>query len=283
MKTACVTIIYHPDEKTLDNLRSYASFPGPVYVIDNSEGEPGPIARAIGGLSYVIYLHDGQNKGLGARLNQACTLALAAGCDRILTMDQDSFFDSALLRRYLECADAFPEKEKVAMFGVGYGKEATGVDDCAASEIKQLITSGSLLNLSLFAPVGKFDESLFIDGVDTDYCLKSRAAGFRLVCFDHIVLDHRIGLVSYHRSLKSGTVTPRSLHSPVRLYYMTRNYFYLRSKYQRQFPVDLGEHRRDLLIRIKNNLLYGKKRGAVIRYILKGVWAYYTGHMNKLS
>jgi rhamnosyltransferase len=108
-------------------------------------------------------------------------------------------------------------------------------------------------------------------------------AGYRLICFDNIVLDHRIGLVSQHRSLKSGARTPRSLHSPVRLYYMTRNYLYLRKKYKAAFPVDLAEHRKDVLVRIKNNLLYNKQRGAVLRYVLKGIWAYYRGDRNKLS
>jgi rhamnosyltransferase len=283
MDTACVMIAYHPDAKVLTNLRAYESFPGSVYVIDNSEGQPDAVARQIGALPGVKYFRDGVNSGVGARLNQACQLALSEGAEWILTMDQDSYFDPALLRSYMNCAASFPGKAEVAMFGVAYGDTSMDADKCQPVAIHQLITSGSLINLSLFSRIGPFDETLFIDGVDTDYCLKARMAGYRLICFGNIVLDHRIGLVSQHRSLKSGALTPRSLHSPVRLYYMTRNYLYLRKKYKAVFPVDLAEHRKDVLVRIKNNLLYNKQRGAVLRYIVKGIWAYYRGDRNKLS
>jgi rhamnosyltransferase len=178
---------------------------------------------------------------------------------------------------------AFPDQDQVAMFGIAYGNSRTSSGQCQPADIPQLITSGSLLNLNVFKQIGQFDETLFIDGVDTDYCLKSRMAGFRLICFNNIVLDHRIGLVSQYRSLKSGAMTSRSLHSPIRLYYMTRNYLYLRKKYKKVFPNDIREHRKDVLVRIKNNLLYGKHRGAALHYIVKGILAYFRGDRNKLS
>jgi rhamnosyltransferase len=96
MKMACVTIVYHPDEKVLVNLGSYKSFPE-VLVIDNSEAQPNGFARALSDIPHVKYFHDGNNKGIGARLNQACQLAIGAGCQWLLTMDQDSFFDPVLL------------------------------------------------------------------------------------------------------------------------------------------------------------------------------------------
>jgi rhamnosyltransferase len=285
MKTACVTIVYHPDEKVLENLRAYGIISGGVYVIDNSEGQPDWVEQAIPNQPGIRYFRDGINAGIGARLNQACQLAIAEGAEWILTMDQDSYFAPELLRNYIDCVVSYAGREQVAMFGVAYGEEKTDDVKCVASPVNKLITSGSMVNLSLFKRIGGFDESLFIDGVDTDYSFKARAAGFDLVCFNNIVLDHRIGLVSYHRSLKTGSLTPRSLHSPRRLYYMTRNYLYLRKKYGKKyggmFYADLQEHRRILLLRIKNNLLYNRRRGSVMRNVVMGLWAFYAGKRNK--
>ncbi|MER3463640.1 MAG: hypothetical protein C4329_03655, partial [Chitinophagaceae bacterium] len=68
----------------------------------------------------LTYLHDGENRGIAARLNQACKLAIQEGFAWLLTMDQDSFFSDQMLDQYLHCCATYTQLNKVAQFGITY-------------------------------------------------------------------------------------------------------------------------------------------------------------------
>ena len=98
---------------------------------------------------------------------------------------------------------------------------------------------------------------------------------------ENIFINHSLGSVSYHPSFKTFKATPRTLHAPKRLYYMFRNYFYLNKKYSGNiFLEEKRTRRKDLLIRIKNNLIYGKSRITILKYLIKG-WIDYKFTMNQ--
>ena len=283
MNIACVIILYHPDESILLNIQSYISYFEKVFVIDNTEGQETLAAKEIGNLPKINYLHDGQNKGISSRLNEACNYALLESFEWILTMDQDSSFETDAVAKYINCINTFSGKNNVAMFGTNYENKSAALWDCRQEEVSTLITSGAVVNLNLFKMVGEFDENLFIDYVDVDYCLKAQTLGYKIILFKNINLKHRIGNISVHRSLKSFKKTERSLHSPTRFYYMTRNFFYVSKKYDSNFPAVIKTNRKNLMNRIKNNFLYSENRIAVFRYIIKGFFAYRKKQMGKLS
>ncbi len=51
---------------------------------------------------------------------------------------------------------------------------------------------------------------------------------------------------------------------------MTRNFLFVQKQYGKQFPDDVAHEKKMLLNRIKNNLLYNKKRLGVAVSIVKG-------------
>jgi rhamnosyltransferase len=169
----------------------------------------------------------------------------------------------------------------VACFGVEFLGNNSASEICNPAEVPRMITSGTLLNLDLFRKIGPFNEDLFIDQVDFEYCYRAILKGYTNVQFKNIFLNHALGATSFHRSLRSFSETKRSLHSPLRLYYMTRNYLYVKSKYKNDFPAEVNHSRKDLLNRIKNNLLYGTKRMVVIRNVFSGYIDFYRGKMGK--
>ena len=274
---AGVVIIYHPDHQWQDRINSYLEHLEHLFIIDNSESNT---PHNFHDLEKITYRHDGSNEGIAVRLNQAARLAADQGFQWLLTMDQDSSFPQGMLTSYLKCC-AESKAEPVAMFGISFTASAKEVQDCSAEFTRLLITSGSLLNLSLFEKVGGFDENLFIDNVDFDYCFAAGKKGFQTILFNHILLEHQIGTASFHRSLKTGSKTQRILHSPIRLYYQTRNYLYLRRKYQGLYAKEFAHIRKDLLNRIKNNLLYGSERFSVARFIVNGYQDYRSNKMGK--
>lgn len=285
MRIAGVVILYHPElNSILKNISSYLSKLGTLYIADNTENPDPVLIKKIKALPDTVYLHDGENMGIAKRLNEVANKAKSKNYDWLLTMDQDSMFAENNLQNYLHCVNSFKEKEQVAMFGVEYDKKVCQHQSqgCLSIETNQLITSGSIVNLGIFHHLGGFDENLFIDEVDLEYCYRAIVKGFKIIKQKNIYLHHNLGDISYHRSLKNFKLTPRTLHSPIRIYYMTRNYYYLNEKYKSTFPRETTIRRKGLLNRIKNNLLYGNKRFTTIKYILKGYSDYRKKKMGKL-
>jgi rhamnosyltransferase len=279
-----VVILYYPDEAVVERIRTYHQPLQQLFIIDNSDKANRSLLKPLLNQQNITYLHDGSNEGMAKRLNQAATLARAAGFDWLLTMDQDSFFDQDVLQNYIDCAFALEYADQVAMFGIEHDKQLFKKDkQCSALETTFLITSGSIVNLSLWPIIGGFNEALFIDHVDEDYCFRSLLKGYKIIKLDSFLLQHAIGVPSFHRSLKSLKATARSLHSPVRLYYMVRNFLYMRKQYSQQFKKEIGQFRRNLFNRFKNNLLYNKKRVQVLLYILKGFRDFHRNKMGKLK
>jgi rhamnosyltransferase len=91
-----------------------------------------------------------------------------------------------------------------------------------------LISSGCLISMQLYPAIGEFDEALFIDSVDLEWCCRARSRDFALYGVCAAELDHRLG---DHRRV-FGRVIHLVVHSPERVYYMTRNRFLL---YQRAY------------------------------------------------
>ena len=281
MNVAAVVILYHPDTSALENMATYYPFVATTYAIDNSETVSADFVAKINLLNHCRYIADHENKGIASRLNQAADLAIEQGFDWLLTMDQDSAFEKDNFNQYLSCCASF-EKEKVAVFGIQHEDESLQSDHCLPKLVTQLLTSGSLINLKAYKSIGGFDENLFIDQVDFEYCYRALRNELLIVQFDNIFLRHNIGKAITGRSFKTFQKTPRSLHAPIRLYYMTRNLFYVKARYGKFFRNEIAMSEKDLLVRIKNNLLYGKERLQVLKYLALGLMHYKQKRMGKL-
>lgn len=276
-------ILYYPHNSVFTNLASYSSRIEKLFVVDNTPVQTKEFIEKIKTFENIVYLHDGENKGIASRLNFVCNVAKEEGFNWLLTMDQDSLFEHDQLEKYFSCVEHFANAEEVAMFGVNFTGDKIQNTDCSFKESTLIITSGSLVNLKVFEQTGGFDEELFIDEVDFEYCLKAVSKGFKTIQFTHIFLRHQLGVVSNHRSFKSNKLTPRTLHSPVRLYYLTRNFFYLKNNYGKAFNKEIDFKKKALLNRVKNNILYNKEKWKVVTYIIRGWSDYRKKRMGKIK
>jgi rhamnosyltransferase len=284
MNICGVVILYYPDSNVVERVKSYQKALEHLYLIDNSNTNNKELLASLLPGTNVTYLHDSDNKGIAKRLNEAAKLALAAGYRWLLTMDQDSYFGPEVVNRYLSCIDQYENKERVAMFGIKHNESLhLQYQQCVYTKSTRLITSGSMVNINILLEINGFDEALFIDHVDHEYCFRSILLGYEIVRCENILLYHAIGNPSLHRSLKSLQVTSRSLHTPIRMYYMVRNYLYIRDKYAIHFKKELRLFRKDLIVRFKNNLLYNKERAQVVTYIIRGYKDYKLNKMGKIG
>lgn len=280
VKTAAVVILYYPEQSFDENIKSYIDYVGKFYLIDNSEHKSFNLQSLSAYQSKIIIIHDRLNHGIAKRLNQACDLAIKEGFEFLLTMDQDSCFDELTFKNYLNCIAAYQDKTIVSMFGINHEKQLTS-ESCISKKTNTLITSGSIINLSAYKIIGSFDENLFIDFVDTEYCFRSIQKGYDVIEFPNIFMHHQIGETTKHRSFKNIKLSNRSIHSATRLYYMTRNFLYLNKKYNSQFKEELSIYKKDLLTRIKNKLLYQNNRYKILNHLIKAFSDYRNNKMGK--
>ena len=277
-QVAAVVITFHPDPAFFGRLLSYKDQVDHVFIADNSEPAYEFDALLLNDPK-VTLIAGGVNQGIARRLNEVAKMATEAGYKWLLTMDQDSYFEKEHLLCYLEYCNDFAEQKQVAMFGVETAQPPELITNLYAS-VDRLITSGSLLNLDAFSKVGPFDEKLFIDEVDHEYCYRAICKGFKIIQFTHIFLEHQLGQNKQVNRLKGGVKTA-SFHSPLRLYYMVRNFLYVRNLYKNTFQGDLKIRGIGLLHRLKNNLLYGPRKLRTLKMIMLAALDFQRGKMGK--
>jgi rhamnosyltransferase len=280
-KVAGVVILYFPDKELNSRIASYLNYLSRLYIFDNSDNTEKTFDNIFG--DKVVYIKDGKNEGISIRLNQAASMAINESYSWLLTMDQDSYFPLNAFKNYLICIEKYEDKSNTAMFGVQFLNEGIDPSKCSFEILTHLITSGSILNLNAYTKIGEFDEALFIDKVDHEYCFRAILNNFKIVRANNIFLHHNLGTTNFGRSLKNFKKSPRVLHSPIRIYYITRNYFYLKSRYKDQFKESFTEMKKELFIRLKNNILYNSNKLKTISYFFKGIRDSRSGKMGKLN
>ncbi len=274
---AVAVVLFHPDESVYHNIRAYAPYFKTVYLIDNSP-EPSKLPPDFLQQKRFVYLPQKENKGLAAALNLGAAEALKEGYEWLLTMDQDSSFEKEMCLTFLGAVAGLPGKETCAALAPSHWKEKEqgALAWNSFSEPETVITSGTLLNLAIFQGLGGFDEGLFIDTVDHDYCLRAKLAGWRIVQFDFIYMKHEIGRAIYPEV--RGKKIHVTVHPPLRIYTITRNNFRIWSRYRRHFPAYTKGRMYFYFHRtLRNILLYQDQKALRFFYALWGAWDFLAG------
>jgi rhamnosyltransferase len=141
------------------------------------------------------------------------------------------------------------------------------------------MTSGSLLPVWIFDQLGLFATEYFIDMVDWEYCLRIRAAGYRVIDSRDAVLLHSAG-IPVQRRILSFAFYPSS-HSPIRRYYLTRNRIVLFRKYFFRFPLWIIRAMWDGFRETVKCLVGEQDRWIKLQSMRLGTWDGLTGRMGK--
>lgn len=286
MKFAAVVVMYHPTSDVLKNIQSFDSLVDKIFVFDNTEAGTA-FASALQENSKIVYFHDHQNAGISYRLNKAAKLAIAEGIDWLLMMDQDSHFSEGAFAIYKEGMMAYPQKERVGIFCATPSrtyKETTS--EPVYEHRKLVITSGSFLNLQLFAQLGPFDEQLFVDGVDSEYSLRIKAKGFDLIGLNNVHLQHELGTLVRKASLKTLFLfkKEKEVHSPLRCYYIYKNTLYLIEKYQSVTDkATINTLKKGLKLHLKRSFWYSDSPIEVLKNLLAARRDFKLKKMGKLG
>lgn len=231
-RIAGVVVLYQPDLKRLaEALPTYAPQLDVLYVFANA-----PVAEFPIDAPRVEWIHSPDNVGIAAALNAAAARALPEGCTWLLTMDQDSHFTADGFAELQRAIPLLPPR--AALLGPDYLDQ--GRSAARPRPVRLLIQSGTLVHLPTWQQLGPFDEALFIDGVDHDYCLRAQAQGYGVYEWPQSRLNHALGeiyplpawLFTFHRHSKRGI----AFHKPYREYYEFRNNLWLIGRHGPKFP-----------------------------------------------
>ena len=232
-RVAAVVVTFHPAADVKARLLRYAGFMGSVIVVDNSE-PPAFEAAADFSVANVVYLPLDANLGVAHALNVGAHRAVQLGHELAVLLDQDSDLQAPALELALASARAEHGITALRQEPPSDRRIDAPRQEPTVLDVDTTMTSGSVLNLRAFERCGDFEDKLFIDYVDHDYCLRLKDLGYRVVECQAAILDHALGEAATGHCLG---ITARFIsHRPFRLYYITRNGLYLSRRHGRRYP-----------------------------------------------
>lgn len=188
-------------------------------------------------------INTSSNLGIAKAQNIAIR-ELSKDCDSFLFLDQDSLPS----RDFIICLTHEVDIHKKLIYGPLHFEKDSG-KELPMSKISKLgfrndflysrslpedqenisfiISSGLFVSKNNLLEIGLMREDFFIDGVDTEFCLRARSMGFRFKINTKATLKHKIG--SNNKVIVGKTLFS---HNTQRVYYQIRNsIFFLRNKH----------------------------------------------------
>ncbi|MDJ0414387.1 glycosyltransferase [Rhodococcus opacus] len=233
---AAVFACYNPPSDVVDRIIAVSRAVRMVFVVDDaSRTHADELYERLANCDNVTVVTKASNSGIAHSLNLGFVRAMDAGAEYILTLDQDTTVDEgviALLNGSIDELDAMaPGKWGAVGPGTVNGMRyhrSVAADLCETYEI---IQSAAVFSAGALRDVGLADESLVIDCVDTDLCLRLRAGGFGVYVDERIRIAHPIGSGNSIRIL--GRRVSSTDHSASRRYYIIRNRLLMFRRYGR--------------------------------------------------
>lgn len=280
---AAVIITYNVENNFRNRINKLKGKVHEIIVVDNgSKPETINMLKELEKDITIIYLE--KNKGIAYALNKGINYSIEKGYNWILTLDHDSIVTDDMIENMLKCYGNFDKelREKVAMLVPTHVEEKEYENSNIISneekfskpyiEVLTEITSGALTKADIYKNIGLYDEKLFIDLVDHDYCLSLNRKGFKVIQVSSAVLIHNLG-ESVKKNVLGLKMTPTN-HSPLRRYYMSRNRHYIWEKYKDDFPKWILTDKRRFITENLKIILFEDKKIEKFKYIKKGIKDY---------
>lgn len=277
MRVYAGIVTYNADiERLAENVCAVLPQVERVIVFDNGSDNVDDIAYLLeGGRDHVTLLRSKENKGMAKALNVLCRTAKDEGADNMLLLDQDSVVAPgfvSILANYIDegrglIVPLFQDRNEVVEREMEHEYE----------EVSMAITSGALSNLRAWEDVGGYDENLFVDWVDYEYCDALLLHGYKILKVRDAELIHEIGKKEYKRMCWTFSIHRGFFRCPlyqtdrpfIRRYDIMRAHKYVSMKYR---GTSLGKHEEWMLVYdILRNLVRERKRGQFVHAASKGI------------
>lgn len=245
-KIIAVVVSYNPVvsgfEKLLGTLLPQVAY---TIVVDNASSTDMAKVIAHWDDKNVELLQMPENIGIAAAQNAGIERAMQMGAEFVLLSDQDSIPSDSMVSELFAALKASHNDYDLPVAAIGpaivdrrtsqisfFVVERSGFPDRWNPKVTSdklpvfidvgfLIASGTLIPIDVIKHIGGMRSNYFIDHVDTEWCFRAKAAGYRLLGTPSTHLEHQLGdavkrvwFFGYRQVM---------YHVPLRDYYMFRN------------------------------------------------------------
>jgi rhamnosyltransferase len=220
----------------------------------------------------ILFLGNENNIGIGKALNQGVNWAKENGYTHLLTLDQDSYFKNGHLANFRKIIELQKSNINIGIFipNLVYKKQLLICGNDQPYIVLDGITSGSIFPLIIFDKVDGFNNYLFVDCVDYEFCYRIKYQyGFNTLLIPNVHLVHELGY-----STKSILGFTTLNYNSIRTFYLVRNHIMLWKKYpnlyRRDYKITLIKEY--ILFRFFKVLFSEKSKWNKVKSILKGIF-----------
>ncbi|MFC6354783.1 glycosyltransferase [Luethyella okanaganae] len=222
---------YRPDPGVLERLDAIAEQLDRVVVVDDGSPSSSTVLDEIEARGHIL-IRRARNGGIATALNDGIARALADGAEFVVNLDQDTVVPPGYVDA---CLDTFDAASPATRLGIVCADAINGHPSIPPRHspegfglVDEAIQSGLVISAKCLRTAGLMDDRLVIDCVDTEFCLRVRAAGFRIAVAAGTNLEHSLGEQALFRPFGfqryvNGEPARYQYHSPMRRYYITRN------------------------------------------------------------
>ena len=202
----------------------------------------------------VEVLFNESNLGLAHAQNQGLQIAIDQQFTWVMLLDHDSRLDSELIAQIKQAYCHMDPKQQdsvgilapniydvnaqsfssyvLPLLAIGFKRRHCV--NCGTLSTLAVIASGSIIKVSALKKVGLMNEKLFIDAIDTEFCLRLISKHFSIYVVEKAILYHELG---NRKTYQIGPVKIiPTFHSPLRRYYIYRNRIFVWKKYWNKVP-----------------------------------------------
>ena len=231
-KIVGVIALYQPTEKDINNIVRYVDQLDYCLLMDDSGSNNKSVFSTI--LEQfpdkICYIQNKENYGLCVSVNRGFREAVAMGSDWVLVMNPDGYFSNdaiQIYRQYMENHDC----HDIAMLAPQFNFDRhPRTANSGYQSIKYADMTGCLYNSKILEKLEFYDENTYFDGLDTEYCLRVKKNGYKIIQCNEAVLNHHPAntreLIIFGKKIFS-----YGIDSPVRYYYQFRSGYYIHKKY----------------------------------------------------
>jgi rhamnosyltransferase len=176
-------VIYKPDGTFIQRLDKIYDYGYEVFLFDNS-----PFST-LKDSNNTNYFHNSSNPGLSHAMKTISQSAYNNGYSSILYFDQDTLFTRETLDYMNKIKNSFisSSENKYSAISISDRKNL----DNSVIKVDLIRNSGTLFFLENLKKIGWFDETYFVDGVDYEFCLRSKIHNYMIGAIETVPgFDH---------------------------------------------------------------------------------------------
>ncbi|GLR70854.1 glycosyltransferase family 2 protein [Agaribacter marinus] len=278
-----IIVLYYPDcehvARMLIALRDSVDY---MILVDNSE-----TASQLNLCPNAYYMHMGSNVGIAAAQNRGLKRLLELSCDYAFLFDQDSTISVNFIRDMLNAFFSSTD-ETLAAIGPQVVCNYIGKNEQPKLQkpyrhvgnfqyVRQIISSGMLIDLDKLKKVGMKEEDLFIDGVDHEWCWRAATLDYSVAITSKVEMNHQMGI-----ERKNFLGISYKVGQAIRHYYQVRNILLLM---RRPYVPMYWKLRNSAMIvlRLILVILQGENKAARLKYMFLGFMDGLKGKKGKLG